>query len=358
MRMILKKVFFQSIPFMLLMLLSGGCRPNGGVDFIVCDTDAAIRIELSDSSDFKNLFLISGPLKPPQHVEIPGDGNIYFHCADTVFCYSLADGSRMSVYGRRGRAKDEYIRVWEYWLDGEDLCLYDLDGHKILRYDRTGELLDILEMTDSEHPFQLLCRLDAEHLVGRMMYQGVRDATPELGIFGNDYVFSHIVGDRKLLSGIRTGYPFCRNEEGVLMCAPFSDRIYQISVDSCYLKYRIEFLDGTLKLENYSDEFALLGDIEDKLARRSFSYAVTGLREADGFLGFQYRSSKKGAMFALYDIGQKKTYCYNAIMPENWELCDAVLLDDRICFIGFNDDSGTCIWTVKKEILLSLGGDE
>lgn len=75
MRMILKKAFFQSLPLMLLMLLSGGCRPNGGVDFIVCDTDAAIRIELSDSSDFKNLFLISGPLKPPQHVEIPEDGN-------------------------------------------------------------------------------------------------------------------------------------------------------------------------------------------------------------------------------------------------------------------------------------------
>ena len=352
----MRKGIFVCFSGLLFASLLVGCRSEGDGKVVVCDTDAAVELRLTASEVCEELVLTPGPLKAPEHVEIPGDGSLYFRSADTLFRHSLRDGSLERTYGRRGRAKDEYVRLWEYWMDGEDLCLYDFDGRKILRYTRDGTLLGVTELTDSEHPFQLLCRLDPDHLIGRMTYQGLRNVTPELGIFDNDYAYSHAMGDRKLLSGMRTGYPFCRNEEGVLMCAPLSDQILQIGINGSRVKYRVEFSDGSVKLDNYADEFALLNDIAEQLGERSFSYSVSGICERGGYLGFRYLSSKRGAMYALYDRQNEHTYCFNIVLPENWQLCDAVLLDDRVCFVGFGDDAGTCLWTVKTETLLSMGG--
>lgn len=339
---------------MVIASLLSGCQHDDNVEIIVCDTNNAIKIDPFRSDLLEEVILDPSPLTVPKHVEIPGNGNVFFHTGDTLYCYSLQDGRKVRVYGRRGRAKDEYIRLWEYWLDGEDLCLYDLDTRRILRFSPDGIMKDVKEMAEGVNPFQLLCRLDSDHWIGRMTFRGIRNETPELGLFDNDYQFIHYIGKEKLRSGMRVGYHFCNNPEGVLFIGPLSDKILQVNEKESYVKYRVVFTDGSKKLENYTDEFELLGDIYQELDKRDFSFSVTCLREIGGYLGFAYQSSRKKAMYALYDINKEETYCFNLVLPEDWQMCDAVLMEGKICFVGYGNDAGMRIWTADINDLMSM----
>lgn len=346
------KTLLSSCVLFVIMLI--GCSQKDEVKTIVCDTNNAIEINPFKSGLFKEVILSPSPLSMPKHVEIMRDGGIYFHAGDTLFRYSLLDGRKKMVYGQRGRAKNEYIRLWEYWMDGEDLCLYDLDTRRILCFSKEGVLKDIKEMVEGMNPFQFLCRLDSNHWIGRMTFRGKQVETPELGLFDNDYQLIHPIGEGKLLSGMRVGYHFSNNPEGVLFIGPLSDKILQVNENESYIKYRVEFSDGIMNLENYSDEFEMLEDIMKELDRRDFSFSVTGLREDGGYLGFAYQSSRKKAMYALYDKKTEKTVCFNIILPEDWQICDSVLLDGNVYFVGFGNDAGTRIWTASVTDLLSM----
>lgn len=340
----------------LLAALFSGCRQDDGVTEIVCDTNNAIEINPFEADFLEEVILDPSPLTEPKHVELSGDGGVYFHAGDTLYRYSLQDGRKELVYGRRGRAKNEYIRLWEYWMDGEDLCMYDLDTHRILRYSPDGVLKDVKELIEGVNQFQLLCRLDEEHWIARMTYRGVPGETTELALFDNNIEFMHTIGEGKLLSGMRIGYHFCKNPEGVLFIGPLSDKIWQVNENESYVKYRVVFTNGSLKLENYSDEFQLYGDLMQELDKRDFSFSVTGLHLDGKYLGFEYQSSRKKAMYALYDQETGETYCFNIVLPEGWKMSDAVLSDGKVRFVCFGDDAGTRIWTANLNDLLSKAG--
>ena len=339
---------------MLLVALFSGCRQDDGVTEIVCDTINAIEINPFEAEFLEEVILDPSPLSEPKHIEVSKDGGVYFHAGDTMYRYSLQDGRKDRVYGRRGRANNEYIRLWEYWMDGEDICIYDLDTHQILRYHPDGSLRDANRLPDGDNPFQLLCRLDADHWIARMTYCGIPGETTELALFDNDYKLIQWIGDGKLLSGMRVGYHFCPNPEGVLFIGPLSDKIFQVNENESYVKYRVVFTDGTLKLENYSDEFQLYGDLMQELDKRDFSFSVTDLHVDGKYLGFAYQSSRKKAMFALYDQEKGETSCFNIVLPEGWKMSGAVLSDGKVRFVCFGDDEGTRIWTANINDLLSI----
>ena len=352
----MRRIIIALVSGLLLVSALNGCRQSDDVKKIVCDTKNAVEVNPFDSESFEEVVLTPSPLATPVHVKIPGDGSAYFNAGDTLYRYSLQDGRKELVIGRRGRAQDEYIRLWEYWIDGEDICLYDLDTHKILRYSRDGIFRDAKPASEGENPFQAMVRLDADRWIGRMTYRGVKGETIELGLFDNDYQLIHPIGEETLLSGMRIGYPFCKNEEGTLFVGPLKDKIWQVTENDRYVKYRVEFTDGTPNLDNYKDEFEMINDIAKELENKDFSYSITCLSEAGKYLGFSYLSSRKKAMYALHDMQADKTYCINIKMPEGWQLTNSALQGDTAYFFGFGDDEGMIIWKVKLEALVAMAG--
>ena len=332
-----------------------GCGKKDDVKVIVCDTDHAVAFDPSASGVFTQLVLERAPLVVKNHVEIPGDGSLYLSDNVRPYRYSLADGRQEMAYGQRGRAKNEYVKIWDYWLDGADLCLYDIDGGKVLRYAPDGTVLAVKEILGGSVGFQQLCRLDPEHWVGKSNYHGVPGETPELTLFDNELQDLQPIGEEKLRSGMVTGYHFCAGAEGVFYCGPLSDRIWRVAGTERHLQYRVRFSDGALNPENYPDEYQQLADISAKLESQSFSFNITGLSVSGPYLGFSYSSSRKGSMYALYDTEKAGTYCFDIDLPESWQLVSGKLSGDRIYFVAFSDEGGVSVWSARTADLIALG---
>lgn len=328
----------------------GGCRQDAGVEVIRCDTDNAPAIEMPGSGLFTEISLDPSPMLPPNHLVVPGDGSVYFLSRDTLFCYSLADGRRERIIGRRGRAKNEFSDAWEFWIDGDELYIDDINAKKMLRFSRDGEWQDSKLVARTAQAF---CRLDQDHWVGRMNFGGVRNEYPQLGIFDNDLEFVRPEGSWMLLSGSYAGYPFCRNQEGVLYNPPFSEKIIQVTPEGSYEKYQVEFLDGTMKLENYEDEFALLAEFTTEMNRRSFSLQVRSICEDGKYLNFRYYSTKRGVMLVLYDLKKKEAHCVNIQLPEEWSVSESTMSDGKIYLSAFEDKAGVRIWVADAAALVA-----
>jgi len=330
-----------------------GCNREEGVKEIVCDTENAVELKLFDAGYFQDVALDPVPFVAPSHIEIPGDGSLYFRCKDSLFRYSLQDGRRELAYGQRGRAKNEYTNIWEYWLDEGSVCIFDVNAQRVVSYSRDGEWLDSRTVTSTEHAFQVLCRLDPEHWLAQMNFQGESGVTPRLGVFDNDFGYCRPVGPWTLLSGTYVSYPFSRNAEGVLYNAPLSDELIQVTPDTEYVKYKIVFKDGTMKLENYENEWALLMAYDVERTRRDFSFLPQGFHEDGNYLGFRYLSSKRGTILALYDMQKGETRCFCLGVPEGWQCSDAVIRDGKVYVVVFGEDLGLRLLTTDIKTLLA-----
>lgn len=330
-----------------------GCKRETDVTAIICDSANAVEIDLSIPAAYQATELSPSPMMSPQHVEVPGDGSVYFYGRDSLFRYSLRDGHREVEYGRRGRARNEYVQLWDYWLDGDEVFLYDLDGGKVLRYTKDGTYLSSEEVRNAEYPFQLLCRLDGDRWVGRLTFRGDNGVTPELGLYDNGFGYVHRTGAETLRSGIRIGYPFSRNKTGVLYFGPFSDKIVQVTADSSYVRYQVVFPEGTIHRDDYKDEYEVLGRIASDQGKKEFSYLLIDVREEGNYLGFAYASSMRGPMYALHDTRQGETHVFHIKLPEGWHLSAAVLQGGRVYFVGYGEDAGTRVWGMDVKTLLS-----
>lgn len=346
-----RKFFFYLA--LVSLVAAAGCNREEGVKEIVCDTENAVALNVLDAGIFQETALEPVPLLAPSHIEIPGDGGLYFRSNDSLYRYSLQDGRRERIYGQRGRAKNEYANIWEYWLDGDSVCIYDVNANRLLRYSRDGEWLDSQVVMATEYSFQALCRLDDEHWLAQMNFRGDPGVTPRLGIFDNDFGFCRPVGPWTLLSGTYVSYPFCRNAEGVLYNAPLSDELIQVTPDTEYVKYKIVFKDGTMKLENYENEWALLMAYDVERGRRDFSFLPQGFYEDGNYLGFRYTSSKKGPMLALYDMRKGVTHCFSLGLPEEWQCRDAVIRDGKVYLVIYGEDLGLRLMSTDIKTLLA-----
>lgn len=347
-----RRIFFY-LAFVSLIAATG-CHREAEVEEIVCDTDNAVTVALRGSDIFTEISLTPSPMVAPKRVVVPGGDGVFLLCRDSLFRYSALDGRREFLYGRKGRANNEYLDIWDFWVEDDAVCLFDVQADRLVRYSRDGAWLDSKMPLCPENPFQFVCRLDADHWIGKMNYRGEPDRTPMLGLFDNDFGFCGAVGEQKLLSGASSGYPFCPNREGVLFNAPFSHQIMQVTPDgSCYVKYKVDFPDGTLKLENYADEFALIAAYYTECESRALSLMIQGVCEDGKYLGFRYVSSKRGTMLAVYDMQRKAAQCFNLQLPEGWTLSDAVLRDGKVYVVGFGDDEGASIWVADIAALLA-----
>ncbi len=340
----------------LLAAALAGCGQKNDIKEIICDTDHAVAVDLTTSGIFTQVVLEEGPLVVKNHIEVPGDGSLYLYDNVRPYRYSLEDGRLEMAYGQRGRAKNEYVKIWNYWLDGADLWLFDIDGGKALCYAPDGTVKDVKENPGGAEGFQQLCRLDPEHWVGKANYHGTPGQTPELVLFDNDLQPIQPIGEEKLRSGMVTGYHFCTDAEGVLYSGPLSDKIWRVGETDRRVQYKVTFTDGSMKPENYPDEYQQLSDIAAKLETQNFSFNINSLTASGSWLGFTYTSSRRGSMFALYDTKKGETCCFNIVLPEEWQLVSGNLSGDRIYLVGFSDEDGVKVWSAKMEDFIAQKG--
>lgn len=340
---------------LLLAAVLTGCGQKEIVCEIVCDTDHAVVIDPSGSGIFAQITLEQPPLMLKNHIEIPGDGSLYLFDRDRLYRYSLDDGRQEMAYGQRGRAKNEYVSIWDFWLDGADLWIYDIDGQKVLCYAPDGTVKAVRENPGGGEGFQQLVRLDPEHWIGKCNFRDIQGegATPELALFDNEFQFLQPVGEETLRSGMTTWYHFCPDAKGVLYCGPLSDKIWRVTETDRQLLYKVKFLDGAMKPENYPDEYQQLSDIVAKLESQSFSFNIVGLSMSGSYLGFNYQSSRKGKMYALYDTAKDETYCFDVDLPEPWQLNSGYVAGDKVYFVAFSDEDGVKVFSAKTKELIN-----
>lgn len=331
------------------------CSRNSGETVVVeCDADRAVVIDLLSDPAFSKIDLKPAPMKFPDQVVILDDGSFLLNTIDTLFRFDMSDGKLKMTYSRRGRAKNEFVKLWNYWVDRDSVSIFDFNSRKVLVFGMNDSIpARVIEGAGEGAPFEAALRLDDSRWVGKRV--GGMPDIPELSLYDNDYKFISKVGDRVLRSGLGMGFPFSRNKEGVLFNMAYSNDIQQVSGEGCYVRYRIRFLDGMLEPDNYKDEYEVDQErMSRQKAGETFSCLPGRIVDSDDFLTFMYSSFRNGKVYSAYAVYDKrKHYCrtYRFLQPDNYTVFP--IRHNETVYVFAYHDTGFNVYSIPLKQLLS-----
>lgn len=230
-------------------------------------------------------------------------GELLIAGSNRLYLISPETGEELKQLSRRGRANDEYISLHSFYKDNAKIAIHDFDGSKVLLIDSTTETITSVSKPSSGN-FSFLYRLDGDTFVGKQTY-GVGNI-PVLALYDNNLEMISPKGEDFLKSGISTGYPFAKGENGVLFNRSLTYDIQEVTRDTTKTKYHIEFKSHNLpSLDNYDDDFDLIREIgETSLPVIS---RISHIYEDDSRLCFDYTDNVNGVMYAVFDRNTNKT---------------------------------------------------
>lgn len=323
-----------------LCLISSCSRHNRGSIIVECDSFRAVDIDFVNGPQFSHVDLNPAPLRFPDHVVILDDGTFLLKTKDTLFRYNLSDGSRVMTYSRRGRADKEFVSLTSYWLDRDSLFLFDFSSQKVLVFNiDDSNPTRVIKSVWQDAPLEDAERLGEHYWVGKRV--GGMPDIPELSLYDNDFNYISDLGNRTLRSGLGIGHPLSRNREGVLFTMAYSNDIQQVTLDSCFVKYKIKFLEGSMNPDNYNDEYEM---VQDRALRQKngdlFSCLPSRIIEDDKYLTFlylYYNTGEQYSMYAIYDKKQKDCKCFRILCPEDWTVFP-IRHDETVYFFAYFDN--------------------
>jgi hypothetical protein len=216
------------------------------------------------------------------------------------------DGNYLGNISNEGRADNEYISLWETWNDSDTIYIYDMNG-KILKYHDTVFINSYKITNEGTTAFQTLIPFKYGGYIGKQVYRG--EASNELALFNSNYKFIKSIGDLKMVSGIRLGYPLYAYNNEILYWRELEYNIYSIDINcNIQVKYKIDFGNYAFPLsENFKDEYDKL-DFVKKNQNKVAGY-IHALVENDDYLMFNYGYDSK-VHLCIYDKQNKKTYSF------------------------------------------------
>lgn len=301
------------------------------------------RICLTDSGRFVLLDDVKKILSVKDQYVIQSKNN--------VFAFDAQTGARKMSFSNQGRAQGEFIHLWDVWIEAEQLCMYDMNGKKILYYDLNGVFSKSISVSDkaSSNPFQVLAMLRDDCYVGKCVYSGMEAS--ELALYDRNFEFVKEIGDLKIESGIYLGYPFfVYTPNEVLYYRYLYNDIYAIDAkQNVTVKYYVDFGEHNVPLDpNLKDEY----DRIDFVNKHGNKYAtlVSNIYESDQYFCFRFVFDGKKCL-GVYDKSSGKTAAFTFDTLSELPVTDVYVFENKALLLSQGMDK-VCLITVSVDDLL------
>lgn len=315
-----------------------GCTNKTSVYRIKIDYSKSV--EYSVPSELSCLHGIQGDIR---HTEILEDGNAVILAGQYLYLYDFQSDSVLFRYSNRGRKKDEYISISDFWIehDGE-ISLYDMESRKILTFCEFDNIASKIRILTASHGyvFDELAPLTDSSYVGKCTY-GVGEI-PELCVYDKDYSAVSSIGDNFLRSGMKASYPFAPIDNGALYCGCFSYDIYQISGTDCVKKYQIDFAKGDIHRNRYDSEYEILQALNRELSDKVVITTIANIYEDDESLLFRYSDNSFEAYLAVYEKSTSLVQSVHLIPPQNCQV-QQINIKEPYLYIWMSGEGGNAM---------------
>lgn len=335
----------------ILALASCIQRQKDDATFIYVDNEKPQEVSLCDTV-FRCVNLDQAiELLSISQIDFLETGELLIAGSNRLYLISPETGKELKQLSRRGRANNEYTSLHSFYQDNAKIVINDFDGNKVLMVDPLTDVITSASKPSSGN-FSFLCRLDMDTFVGKRTY-GV-GSIPVLSLYNNDLELISPKGKDLLKSGISTGYPFAKGENGVLFNRSLTYDIQEVTRDTTKTKYHIRFKSHNLpSLDHYDDDFDLIREISETsmpvISRISHVY------EDDTKLCFDYTDSVDGVMYAIFDRYTDQTQSLRFIPEDKSSTIIAIVNHMGEVYIFSQDIDGKyCYYIISHNNLKTL----
>ena len=283
-------------------------------------------------------------------VLLAGDQYIV-QCKNKVLGFDVQTGTqKMSFSGQWGENRT-FLHLWDTWVEGKTICMYDVKDKKVFRCDLNGKNSDVTFVTNKgeDNPFQVLIKTVEGNYVGKRAYGGMEDC--ELNLYDKNFEFVKEIGDLKIKSGIYIGYPFFMYRPSeILYYRYFYNNIYAIDdKQNVSVKYNIDFGENYMPFDlSWRDEYDCIDFINS--SEEDYAILVSNIYESDKYFCFRFLWKKKKCL-GVYDKSNGKTASFMFDSSPSDSVVDVYAFDDKVLLVNQDGDK-TCLTTISVDDLL------
>ena len=280
------------------------------------------------------------------------EGQYIIQGRNKILAFDAQSGVCKMSFSGQGRARDEFISLWDAWIEGKTICIYDMNGKKILRYDFNGNLSEVISIADkaSNYPFQVLAKTIGGYYVGKRVYGSVKHNI-ELNLYDKDFEFVKEIGDLKIESGIYLGYPFfVYSPTEVLYHRYLYNDIYAIDdKQNVTVKYYVDFGENNVPLNpNFKDEYDRFDFVNT--SKKDYGTLVSNIYESDKYFCFRFLC-ERGKCLGVYDKSSGEAASFVFTPFSSASIIDVYVFDDKALLVTQDMDK-TCLTTISVDDLL------
>jgi len=352
------KVFIMRKYLMIFLILAciTGCRrveKNHAGTIIQIDLEKMHKIDLQ--GEYAKQICLTDNGSPASVDEVKKilfvEGQYIIQCRNKVLAFDAHSGVQKTSFSGQGRAKGEFISLWDTWVEEKIICIYDINGNKILQYDLDGNLLDVIFITAKaeDNPFQFLAKTGDGYYVGKRVYSGMED--PELNLYNKNFEFVKEIGDLKIESGIYLGYPFfVYSPSEILYYRYLYNDIYAIDdKQNVTVKYYVDFGENNVPLNpNLKDEYDRI-DFVNK-SKKKYATLISNVYESKKYVCFGFLFDGKKCL-GVYNKSNGIMASFMFAVASEFPRVDVYVFDDKAVLVTQDMDK-TCLTTISVEDLL------
>lgn len=302
----------------LFILLLVGCikrNPVESFDVIPINIDSCINLDLElgkiiplETSDSSLLYDI---------VSVDQIDNKYFiRSRSKVFAFG-ADGKYLYKVSGKGQSNKEYVSLSSFFVDDNELCIYDNNTYRILRFAPSGSYLRterVIINKEQECIPYLIFPLGNKQYIAKNQFNGTPEAvTPALSLLDGKYTVVEKVEGRFCQTGFSL-FDFISYDEknnAATYWEPLNDTIYTVVDSNIYPKYVVDFgLNSIPEAERTGKDIYDLIDFVNKPENNKYASFIRYVYEEERYVYFVF-GYEKDILLAKYDKVDKKSTVYS-----------------------------------------------
>lgn len=332
-----------------------GCKHTENSVKIVIPIDLKKMHEIDLQGEYATQICLMDNDKPALVDEVKKilfvKGQYIIQCRNKVLAFDAQTGVQTTSFSEQGRAKTEFIHLWDTWLEDSLVCMYDVNTKKILRYDLNGNFSDVISITTKaeDNPFQVLAKMGENYYVGKRVYSGMEDV--ELNLYDKNFEFVKEIGDLKIESGIYLGYPFfVYSPNEILYYRYLYNDIYAIDdKQNVTVKYYVDFGENNVPLNpQWKDEYDRIEFVNN--SDKNYATLVSNIYESDKYFGFRFVIDGEKCL-GIYDKSNGKTASFVFVSSSESPRADVYVFNDKALLVTQDMDK-TCLTTISVDDLL------
>lgn len=302
--------------YLFSLLLSGCIKENNinSFDVIPINVDSCRELDLKlgkiiplETSDSSLLYDIVSVDEIKDRYFIRSRSKVLAFGEDGKFLYNVS---------AKGQGYKEYVTMSSFFIDNNELCIFDNSTHRILRFDPSGAYIRTEKVTiknDQECIPYLIFPLGNRKYIAKNQFNGTPEAvTPALSLLDNNYNVVDKIEGRLCLTGF-TLFDFISSDlknNAATYWEALNDTIYTIVDSKIFPKYVVDFGQNAIPIaERVNKDVYDLIDFVNKPENNKYATFVRYVYEEEKYVYFVF-GYKKDVMLAKYDKQKRKSTVY------------------------------------------------